>query len=57
MPFASIILKALSGILLSLLTESFIKSLVVIILEKLVESSDNTLDNKILDEVKKALGK
>ena len=39
-----------------LLTEKFLTRLAVILLEKLAKSTDNTLDDKIMKEVKDALG-
>ena len=52
------ILKAIGKSLLSaLLTEAFIKEIILFFAEKLVEKTDNTLDNELFDKLKKALDK
>ena len=45
----------LKAILLSLITESLIKKIVIMGLEKLAKSTKNEVDDKIVEEVKKAL--
>ena len=48
---------ALWSMLLSLVTESFIKHAVVLGLEKLVAKTESDMDNKLLEEAKKAWDK
>ena len=43
------------AILSALLTEKFIKEIIIFFLEKLAEKTDNTLDNEIVKKVKEAL--
>lgn len=51
-------LKSIGKALLSaLLTEAFIKEIIIFLLEKLVEKTNNTLDNELLEKVKTALQK
>lgn len=45
------------AVLLSVLTEAFIKELIIYILEWLSKKSDNEVDDKIVELVKKALQK
>ena len=42
------------GLLTSLLTEVFLKRLIVILLEKLVKRTESDLDDQLLQEAKKA---
>ena len=53
----SILGKIGYAILMSLLTETVIKKLVILLLEKLAEKSDNTVDDEIVKVVKEALNK
>ena len=50
------ILKSIGKSLLSaLLTEAFIKEIIIFLLEKLAKKSDNTVDDKLVAMIKKAL--
>ena len=50
------VLKQIGKALLSaLLTEKFIKEIIIFLLEKLVKRTDNTLDDEIVAKVKEAL--
>lgn len=50
------IIKQIGKALLSaLLTEKFIKEIVLFLLEKLVKKTDNTLDDEIVAKVREAL--
>jgi len=50
------ILKSVGKALLSaLLTEAFLKEIIIFLLEKLVERTDNKLDDELVAKVKKAL--
>ena len=55
MPVIPMILKAIMSIAMSLVTEKFIKAIILIALDKLVKSSENSLDDQLLAEIKKAL--
>lgn len=51
-----IILKEIGkALLMALLTESFVKEIVVFALEKLAKLSSNTVDDELVAKVKKAL--
>lgn len=51
-------LKSIGKALLSaLLTETFLKELIIFLLEKLAQRSSNDIDDKIVEMVKKALHK
>lgn len=43
------------SLLASLLTEKFLKGLIVFVLEKLVEKTDNKVDDELVAKVKQAL--
>lgn len=50
------ILKSVGKSLISaLLTEKFIKEVIVFLLDKLAKKTDNEIDDKVVDMVKKAL--
>jgi len=50
------ILKSIGKSLLSaLLTEAFIKEVIVFLLEKVASSTDNTVDDELVKRVKEAL--
>lgn len=51
-----VLLKIVLGLGAKLVTEKLLVSVVLILLEKLVQSTKNDLDDKVLAEVKKALG-
>ena len=42
---------------MSMLSETLLKQVILILLERLVKSTDNTLDDQILSEYKKHIGK
>ena len=42
---------------MSMLSEALLKQVILILLERLVKSTDNTLDDQILSEYKKHIGK
>ena len=42
---------------MSMLSEALLKQVIMILLERLVKSTDNTLDDQILSEYKKHIGK
>ena len=44
------------GLISALLTEKFIKEIVIFLLEKLVKKSDNDIDDVIVAKIKEALG-
>lgn len=46
--------KTLLGLLMSLLTERFLKKAIIASLEKIVDRTQNDLDNKILSAAKEA---
>lgn len=48
--------KAAMGILMSLLTETFLKALLVRSLEMWAASTETKVDDKMVEDVKKALG-
>lgn len=50
-----ILKQILKAIMMALLTESFIKEIVVYGLEKLAESTDNKVDDEIIAMVKRSL--
>jgi hypothetical protein len=45
---ATLLLKALSGLAMSLMSEKVIKELVMFGMKRLVESTDNTWDNELM---------
>ena len=47
---------ALKSILVALLTEKFLKELIVFGLDKLAKSTENKVDDELLEKVKAALG-
>lgn len=50
------ILKQIGMALLSaLMTEAFVKEIIIFLLEKLVKLSDNTVDDELVAKVKEAL--
>lgn len=52
------ILKSIGKSLLSaLLTEAFVKEIVVFLLEKLAKKTSNTVDDVLVEKVKEALSK
>lgn len=48
--------KTLLGLLMSLMTEKFIKKTIIASLEKIVDKTQSDLDNKILSAAKEAWG-
>jgi hypothetical protein len=52
----SILKITLMGMFQALLTEAFLKEMIIFFMGKLVEKTDNSLDDKIFKRVKKALG-
>jgi hypothetical protein len=46
---ATLILKALSGLAMSLMSEKVIKELVLFGMKRLVESTENTWDNELME--------
>lgn len=54
--FAAALSKAGIGMLLSLLTEGFLKGVIIVALEKLVKKTDTDIDDNLLDSVKEAWG-
>ena len=48
--------KAAMGILMSLLTETFLKALLVRALKMWAESTESKVDDKMVEDVQKALG-
>jgi hypothetical protein len=55
--FVNILKEILKAVLLSLLTEQFIKDLIVYALETLSKRTDNEVDDRVVEMVKKALEK
>lgn len=57
MPLAigPILVKVFGSMMVSLLTEKFLKGVIIILLEKMVASTSNDMDDKLLNEVKEAL--
>lgn len=53
--FVGLATKIAGTLLTSLLTEKFLMRVAVILLDKLVKSTSNSLDDKLMAEVKKAL--
>lgn len=53
--FLSLLKEIGKSLLAALLTEKFIKELIVFLLEKLAKLSDNTVDDELVAKVKKAL--
>lgn len=53
--FIGLATKIAGTLLTSLLTEKFLMRVAVILLDKLVKSTSNSLDDKLMAEVKKAL--
>lgn len=52
------VLKSVGKALLSaLLTEAFLKEIIIFLLEKLVERTDNKIDDELVAKVKEALKK
>ena len=50
------ILKSIGKVLLSaLLTEKFVKEIVIFFLEKLVKKTDNDVDDELVKKIKEAL--
>lgn len=52
----AILLKTLAGLGMSLLTESFLKDIIVLGLEKLAQSTQTDADDRLVADVKKAWG-
>ena len=50
------ILKAIGkGLISALLTEKFVKEIIIYLLEKLVKKSDNKIDDEIVAKIKEAM--
>ena len=56
-PLKSVALKTLANMLLRIFTQEFIVDLVIYSLEKLVNLTDNQVDNELVAMVKSRLGK
>lgn len=52
----AVALKALASLGMSLLTETFLKDIIILALEKLAASTKTDLDDKLLADMKKAWG-
>ena len=53
--FISILKQIGQGLVSALLTEKFIKEIIVYLLEKVAKSSDNDVDDVIVEKIKEAL--
>ena len=51
----SILKEIAKGLISALLTEKFIKEVIVFLLEKLAKHSDNDVDDVIVEKIKEAL--
>jgi|ETNvirome_2_1000_1030626.scaffolds.fasta_scaffold12639_4 hypothetical protein len=51
------ILKSIGkGLISALLTEKFVKEIIIYLLEKLAKKSDNKIDDEIVAKIKEAMG-
>jgi hypothetical protein len=56
MPYLRILGQVLVSLLSALLTEAFLKRIIVMVLERVVSRTESDIDNKILEAAKEAWG-